>query len=82
MLWESILDDHSIPWRWNTVEQVHLVRRLGLSREAAAMILLKAAWENDRDTETIDHYHWINGTGVIGVGTASEIAKAVWEEGA
>ena len=82
VLWESILDDHSIPWRWNTVEEVHLVQRSGLSREAAAMILMKAAWENDRDNEMIDHYHWINGTGVIEVGTASEIAKAVWEEGA
>ena len=79
VIWESILNDHSIPWRWYTVDQVHLVQRSGLSREAAAMILLKAAWENNRDGEMIDHYHWINGTGLIEVGTASEIARLVWE---
>ena len=63
----------------NNLDQDHLVQRSGLSGEAAATILLKAAWENNRDGEMIDHYHWINGTGLIEVGTASEIARLVWE---
>ena len=78
VLWESILNDHSIPWRWYTVEHVHTVRRAGLSREAAAMILLKAAWEHDRDGEMIDHFHWINSTGLISVEDVQAIAREVW----
>lgn len=80
VLWESFLSDEQVPWRWYSVSEVKLIDKKDVTREDAAVVLLKSCWERSKDCERLDHYHWINKTGLIGVGAVAEIGKLVWND--
>lgn len=80
VLWESFLSDEQLPFRWYSVPEVSLIDKKGVTREDAAVVLLKSWWERNRDRELLDHYHFINQTGLIGIGAVAEIGKFVWSD--
>ena len=40
--------------------------------------MLRQTWKQEAKQATIDHYHWINDTGLLSVGQVQAIARTVW----
>ena len=74
--WDNILDDYTVPWSgwWNFI--AYSGNTEADERTIAAHMLLEA-WK-DEANELLDHYHWINNTGCLGVDDIQAIARKVW----
>ena len=46
--------------------------------EAIAIHMLLQTWEQEAKHNSIDHYHWINETGLLSVDQVQAIARCVW----
>ena len=46
--------------------------------EAIAIHMLRQTWEQESKHASIDHYHWINDTGLLSVDQVQAIARTVW----
>lgn len=74
-LWKQWFDDDEDRWATRLAARC---RRGGLSAEDAAMILLAALLDELRRDEHLDHFHWINNTGLLDVGQIDAVARHVW----
>jgi hypothetical protein len=52
----------------------------GADAKKAAVYLLLDAWESETRHWELDHYHWIDGAGLLSIGDITEIARVVWPE--
>ena len=77
LLWNNLLEDGGHPWTWYWHMEAH-GRRCRSDEKTISIQLIKALWEFDAKYNGVDHFHWINNTGLLGVGEIEAIALEVW----
>jgi hypothetical protein len=80
VFWVSYFNDSDIPWKWETAEDVLFCPRENLTREEAALFLLKEYWLSESEDCGLDQFHWLNMEGLLAVAQAKELAREVWCE--
>ena len=77
LLWNNWVEDGEAPWTWHW--NVHAYGRRCRSDERTISIhLIKAFWEFDAKYHDVEHFHWINNTGLLSVEEIEAIAREVW----
>ena len=77
LIWNNWLDDNDVPWRWHW-DVLAYADKVDADPEAIAIHMLRQTWEQEAKHATIDHYHWINDTGLLSVDQVQAIARTVW----
>mgnify|MGYP005644891883 FL=1 len=77
LLWNNWVEDGGAPWTWHW--DMHAYGRRCRSDERTISIhLIKAFWEFDAKYHDVEHFHWINNTGLLSVEEIEAIAREVW----
>jgi hypothetical protein len=77
VLWLRPFDDN---WsRWDDAVPVASAPRCGLAARDAARLLMAAYWRRQAD-DGVDHFHWINGEGLLSAGDLKEIGRIAWRD--
>jgi hypothetical protein len=79
VLWSKGYDDNRS--RWMDATAVAVASRAGLSYETAARLMLHDRWAQEREA-SLDRFHWVNESGVLGAGELAEVAALVWDDAA
>ena len=77
LLWNNWLEDGCRPWRWHW----HLMaygNRCHSDEKTIAKHLVLALWKWDAKENHVDHFHWLNDTGLLGVEDVKALAREVW----
>ena len=75
VLWARFYDGYG---RWDRASYAQAAApRCAADAATAAQLLLEHAWSGERE-DGLDHFHWINETGMLDAGEINEIGGAVW----
>ena len=77
LLWNNWVEDGGAPWTWHWDMHVH-GRRCRSDERTISIHLIKALWEFDAKYHDVEHFHWINNTGLLSVEEIEAIAREVW----
>ena len=79
LLWEGMLNDNVVPWRWEYYATYGMLAA-GVHREAAAWHLLEHSWRMEAKEGGLDRFHMIDSTGELDAAQLESIAERVWDE--
>ena len=79
VLWDNILDDHTVPWSW-WWHFIAYTNNTKADEKTIATYMLLENWKDEIEHWDMDHYHWINNTGCLEVEEIQAIAREVWEK--
>jgi hypothetical protein len=77
-LWKHELDDGSSPWRWTWRLYAYAPKVSNEDVSTIVAYMLFDAWTDEARAVGLDHYHWINETGILDTETVQAIGRAVW----
>ena len=77
LLWNNWLEDGYIPWRWQW-QLMAYGNRCYSDEKTIATHLIAALWKWDASENGVDHFHWINNTGLLGVEDIAAIGREIW----
>ena len=77
LLWNNWVDDGTVPWTWHWLLMAHCEKGK-FDEKMIAFHLVKALWQCEAENQMVDHYHWINNTGLLSVEEIQAIAREVW----
>ena len=77
-LWKHELDDVSSPWRWTWRLYAYAPKVPNEDVSTIVAYMLFDAWTDEARAVGLDHYHWINETGILDTETVQAIGRAVW----
>jgi hypothetical protein len=77
LLWNNWVEDGGAPWTWHWDMYAH-GRRCRSDERTISIHLIKALWEFDAKYHDVEHFHWINNTGLLSVDEIEAIAREVW----
>ena len=77
-LWKHELDDGSSPWRWTWRLYAYAPKVPNEDVSTIVAYMLFDAWTDEARAVGLDHYHWINETGILDTETVQAIGRAVW----
>ena len=53
-------------------------KKAKFDEKTIAFRLIKAHWESEAEDQAVDHYHWINNTGLLSIEEIQAIGREVW----
>ena len=77
LLWNNWVEDGGAPWTRHWDMHAH-GRRCRSDERTISIHLIKAFWEFDAKYHDVEHFHWINNTGLLSVEEIEAIAREVW----
>ena len=77
LLWNNWVDDGCVPWKWYW-QLVAYGNRCYSDEKTIATHLVLALWKWDAKENYVDHFHWLNNTGLLDVEDVQAIAREVW----
>ena len=77
LLWNNWLEDGFRPWRWY-LQLMAYGNRCHSDENSIAKHLVLALWKWDAKENHVDHFHWLNDTGLLGVEDVKALAREVW----
>ena len=77
LLWNNRLDDYSVPWTWHW-DFFAYGKRCRADERTIAIHLIMEFWRCEAEHQDVDHFHWINHTGLLDVGEIKAIAREIW----
>ena len=77
LLWNNWVEDGGAPWTWHWDMHAH-GRRCRSDERTISIHLIKAFWEFDAKYHDVEHFHWINNTGLLSIEEIEAIAREVW----
>ena len=77
LLWNNWVDDGCKPWKWHW-QLVAYGNRCYSDEKTIAIHLVSALWKWDSKENYVDHFHWLNNTGLLDVEDIQAIAREVW----
>ena len=77
LLWNNWMDDGTVPWSWHW-QLLAYGNRCGADEKTIAMHLVLELWKWDAKYHSVDHYHWINNTGLLSTEEVQALAREVW----
>ena len=76
-LWNHWLDDCSEQWKWEWIFLSYA--NIGCKDlKAIASHMMLDFWEKEREFQGLDHYHFIDNTGLLSVEEVQAISREVW----
>ena len=72
----TILDDHSVPWKWNGLSFPITAKCEGDLKSISTYILLDF-WQKEAKFQGLDHYHFI-GNSFLDVEDIQTVAREIW----
>lgn len=78
-LWIGSEDENSwdLEWRWTLYGYAPLHP---LTVEEAAVLMLMDCWASDAEHGSLDHFHWIDESGLLSVAQINEVGRRVWPD--
>jgi hypothetical protein len=76
-LWNHWLDDCSEPWKWEW-NFLSYASTGSKDLKAIASYMILDFWEKEREFQELDHYHFINNTGLLSVEEIQAVSREVW----
>ena len=76
-LWNHYLDDLSNPWKWEWLF-LSYANKCDEDFKKISTHMLIDFWEKERDFQGLDHYHFIDNTGLLDVEDVQAIAREIW----
>ena len=77
LLWNNWVEDGGYPWTWHWDLMAYGNRCRSDAKTIASHLVLEV-WKFDAKYHQVDHFHWINSTGLLGVEEIQAIARDVW----
>ena len=77
LLWNNWVEDGGYPWTWHWDFLAHGKRCRADARTIAIHLILEF-WKCEAEHQDVDHFHWINHTGLLDVGEIKSIAREIW----
>ena len=77
LLWNNWVEDGGAPWTWHW-DLMAYGNRCQSDEKTIAIHLLQAVWKFDEKYHDVEHFHWVNNTGLLDVEELEAIAREVW----
>ena len=77
LLWNNWVKDGGVPWTWHWDLMAYGNRCRSDAKTIASHLVLEL-WKFDAKYHQVDHFHWINSTGLLRVEDVQAIAREVW----
>ena len=77
LLWNNWVEDGGVPWTWHWDLMAYGNRCRSDAKTIASHLVLEV-WKFDAKYHQVDHFHWINSTGLLSVEDVQAIAREVW----
>jgi hypothetical protein len=77
LLWNNWVEDGGYPWTWHWDFLAH-GKRCRADARTIAIHLIMEFWRCEAEHQDVDHFHWINHTGLLDVGEIKSIAREIW----
>ena len=76
-LWNNWVEDGGYPWTWHW-DFLAYGKRCRSDERTIAIHLILEFFKYDAKYNDVDHFHWINNTGLLSFDDVQEIARQVW----
>ena len=77
LLWNNWVEDGGAPWTWHW-DLMAYGNRCKSDEKTIAIHLLQAVWKFDEKYHDVEHFHWVNNTGLLDIEELEAIAREVW----
>ena len=77
LLWNNWVEDGGYPWTWHW-DLMAYGNRCKSDEKTIAIHLLQAIWKFDEKYHDVEHFHWVNNTGLLDIEELEAIAREVW----
>jgi len=77
LLWNNWVEDGGAPWTWHW-DLMAYGNRCQSDEKTIAIHLLQAVWKFDEKYHDVEHFHWVNNTGLLDIEELEAIAREVW----
>ena len=77
MLWNNWVEDGGYPWTWHWDFFAH-GKRCRADERTIAIHLILEFWKCEAEHQAVDHFHWINHTGLLDIGEIKSLVREVW----
>ena len=77
LLWNNWVEDGGFPWTWHWDFFAH-GKRCRADERTIAIHLIMEFWKGEAEHQAVDHFHWINNTGLLDVAEIRSIAREIW----
>jgi hypothetical protein len=75
LLWNNRLYEDTVPWTWWCDFIAH-GKRCMIDEKTIATHLITEFWKSEAVHQDVDHYHWINYTGILSAEDEQAIARS------
>tara|TARA_B110000003_G_scaffold242609_1_gene250510 strand:+ start:58 stop:516 length:459 start_codon:yes stop_codon:yes gene_type:complete len=77
LLWNNWVEDGGAPWTWHW-DLMAYGNRCQSDEKTITIHLLQAVWKFDEKYHDVEHFHWVNNTGLLDIEELEAIAREVW----